>query len=71
VTLKWSPPSGGAAVAFYRIYRGSEEYTSRFAVVLAGTTEFTDNEAAMTHSYWVTAVNANLTESPFLGPVTQ
>jgi prepilin-type N-terminal cleavage/methylation domain-containing protein len=71
VTLKWSAPSGGAAVVFYRVYRGSQEYTSRYAVVAAGTTEFTDTEAASTHSYWVTAVNANLTESPFLGPVTQ
>ncbi|HWX97380.1 MAG TPA: hypothetical protein VNZ01_11085 [Solirubrobacteraceae bacterium] len=71
VTLKWSPPSGGAAVAFYRVYRGSQDYTSRFAVVPSGTTEFIDTEASITHSYWVTTVNSNLTESPFLGPVTQ
>jgi Tfp pilus assembly protein PilV len=71
VTLKWSAPSGGAAVAFYRVYRGSEEYKSRFAVVPSGTTELTDTEAGTTHSYWVTAVNSNLTESPLLGPVTQ
>jgi hypothetical protein len=71
VTLKWSAPSGGAAVVFYRIYRGSEDYKNRNGVVLAGTTEFTDTQAEIPHTYWVTAVNANLTESPFLGPVTQ
>jgi prepilin-type N-terminal cleavage/methylation domain-containing protein len=71
VTLKWSPPSGGAAVAFYRLYRGGQEYKERFVVVPAGTTEFTDTDAVSAHSYWVTAANANLTESPFLGPVTQ
>jgi hypothetical protein len=71
VTLKWSAPSGGAAVAFYRIYRGSEEYKDREGVVIAPTTEYTDTNAASEHSYWVTAVNANLKESPYLGPVTK
>jgi type II secretory pathway pseudopilin PulG len=71
VTLKWSAPSGGAAVVFYRVYRSTTEYSGRYSVVVAGTTEFTDTQAATSHSYWVTAVNANLTESPFLGPVTQ
>jgi hypothetical protein len=70
VTLKWSAPSGGAPVVFYRIYRGNEEYVSRDGVVPLGTTEFTDTDALTAHSYWVTAVNANLRESPFLGPVT-
>ncbi|HEV2922939.1 MAG TPA: hypothetical protein VGW98_02820 [Solirubrobacteraceae bacterium] len=69
VTLKWSAPSGGAPVVFYRIYRGNEEYVSRDGVVPVGTTEFTDTDALTAHSYWVTAVNANLRESPFLGPV--
>jgi type II secretory pathway pseudopilin PulG len=71
VTLTWSPPSGGAEVVFYRIYRGSEEYKSRYGVVLAGTTTFTDTEAEVAHSYWVVAVNKNMRESPFLGPVTR
>jgi Tfp pilus assembly protein PilV len=71
VTLKWSAPSGGSAAVFYRVYRGSEEYGGRYAVVPAGTTEFTDSEAVTAHNYWVTAVNANLTESPLLGPVNQ
>jgi Tfp pilus assembly protein PilV len=68
VTLKWSAPSSGVAVSFYRIYRGSTDYTGRYGVAPAGTTEFTDADAVTTHSYWVTAVSANMTESPFLGP---
>lgn len=72
VTLKWSAPSGGPAVVFYRIYRGSTNYTSRYDVTSSGlTTEYTDTDAATEHSYWVTAVSSTLTESPPLGPVTR
>lgn len=72
VTLKWSvPKAGGATVSFYRIYRGSTNYTSRYDVTASGTTtEYTDTDATVTHTYWVTAVSSNLTESPFLGPVS-
>lgn len=72
VTLNWSvPKSGGPAVSFYRIYRGSTDYTSRYDVTSSGaTTTYTDTSAATTHNYWVTAVSSTLTESPFLGPVT-
>jgi hypothetical protein len=70
VTLTWSAPKSGPAVAFYRIYRESTNYTSRFAVSGSGTTTtYLDTDATEQHSYWVTAVNSNLTESPFLGPV--
>jgi type IV pilus modification protein PilV len=68
VTLKWTAPTGGAEVSFYRIYRGSKEYTSRYGETT--TTEFKDTDAATTHEYWVTAVGKHLTESTFLGPVT-
>jgi type II secretory pathway pseudopilin PulG len=68
VVLNWKAPTGGEPVVFYRIYRGSTEYTSRYDVS-PGTT-YTDNDATESHSYWVTAVDANLTESGFLGPVT-
>jgi Tfp pilus assembly protein PilV len=72
VRLKWTAPeSGGPAVTFYRVYRGSKNYTSRYAVVTAGTNEYSDTSATSSHEYWVTAVDANLTESAFLGPVTQ
>jgi hypothetical protein len=72
VTLNWSAPaSGGAAVAFYRVYRGSTNYSDRYDVTLNGTTTtYTDTDATSSHSYWVTAVGSTLTESPFLGPVT-
>jgi type II secretory pathway pseudopilin PulG len=62
-TLEWSAPSGGPAVAFYRIYRGSKNFTSRYAT--AFTSPYTDTEASETHEYWVTAVSSTLTESPF------
>ncbi len=76
VTLKWEAPKSGAAPYFYRIYRGSTDYTSRYGETTS--TEFTDNDATTTHEYWVTAVGSHLTEwtawtsqsPPFLGPVT-
>lgn len=70
VKLTWSKPSGGAAVAFYRVYRGSKNYTGRYAIVSSATTEFTDTHAETPHEYWVTAVSESMTESPFLGSVT-
>jgi type II secretory pathway pseudopilin PulG len=71
VTLSWPASVGGPAVIFYRIYRGSTNYTSRYDVTPSGTTTtYTDTDAEVAHSYWVTAVNANLTESTFVGPVT-
>jgi hypothetical protein len=72
VTLSWSAPkAGGTAVAFYRIYRGSSDYTGRYDLTANGaTTTYSDSDAVSTHSYWVTAVSTNLGESPLLGPVT-
>jgi prepilin-type N-terminal cleavage/methylation domain-containing protein len=70
VTLSWAAPKSGPEVAFYRIYRGSTDYTSRYDVTGSGTTTtYNDTDATEEHSYWVTAVSKNLTESPFLGPV--
>src|SRR5262249_24048517 len=71
VTLKWSlPAAGGPEVKFFRIYRGSTEYTSRYAATAAGTeTSYTDFDATTTNNYWITAVDQNLTESEFKGPV--
>jgi Tfp pilus assembly protein PilV len=67
-TLTWSAPSGGEAVSFYRVYRGSTDYTSRYDT--ATSTTYTDTDAVTAHQYWVTATTANLTESPFAGPVS-
>ncbi len=67
VIVEWSAPSGGPTVAFYRIYRGSKNYTSRYATAFSS--PYTDSEAGEPHEYWVTAVSSTLTESsPFLGP---
>jgi type II secretory pathway pseudopilin PulG len=77
VTLKWVAPTGGTtAASFYRIYRGSKNYTSRYGETTS--TEFTDTDATPAHEYWITAVSSTLTESTFqlkpelgfLGPVT-
>lgn len=74
VTLKWEAPKSGAGPSFYRIYRGSTNYTSRygttFSIECSTECTYTDTDATTTHEYWVTAVSSNLTESTFLGPVT-
>jgi prepilin-type N-terminal cleavage/methylation domain-containing protein len=69
LTLRWTA-SSSPEITFYRIYRGSTNYESRYAITAGNTTEFTDDEASSEHTYWVTAVNASLTESSFLGPMT-
>jgi type II secretory pathway pseudopilin PulG len=69
VTLNWT--ASKSSVIFYRIYRGSTDYTSRYDLTSSGSvTTYTDHEANEPHSYWVTAVNSNLTESEPVGPVT-
>jgi type II secretory pathway pseudopilin PulG len=68
ITLKWQAPASGTAPSFYRIYRGSKDYTSRYDETTS--TEYEDTDATITHEYWVTAVGSHLTESAFLGPVT-
>jgi Tfp pilus assembly protein PilV len=65
VTLKW-PSSAGAS--FYRIYRGSKNYTSRYDVTTS--TSYVDTHAVANGEYWVTAVSPNLTESAAVGPVS-
>jgi type II secretory pathway pseudopilin PulG len=71
VTLKWAVPVGGPAIVFYRIYRESTNKTGRYDVTPSGaSTSYTDTDAVVSHSYWITAVDANLTESSFVGPVT-
>jgi fibronectin type 3 domain-containing protein len=70
VTLRWTPPAGGEPAAFYRIYRGSTEYASRYGLTARSTElEFTDTNATEPHKYWVTTVDSNMTESSPIGPV--
>jgi prepilin-type N-terminal cleavage/methylation domain-containing protein len=69
--LKWVAPIGGAPVVFYRIYRGSQNYTpGRYATVSAAALEYTDTHTVEHATYWVTAVSATMTESPFTPMVT-
>lgn len=79
VTLTWDAPTSGASPSFYRIYRGSKEYASRYAVTLASECKvestltvcsFTDTAAEGVHEYWVTTTSAHLVESEFAGPVS-
>lgn len=68
VRLTWkAPKTTKQAVSFYRIYRGSTEYTSRYGV--SESLEFIDTDATTKHLYWVTAVGSGLAESEPLGPV--
>jgi type II secretory pathway pseudopilin PulG len=68
--LEWTAPVGGPEVTFYRIYRGSTDYTSRYDVTGGSTPGYTDTKAVGVQTYWVTAVDANLTESEFKESVT-
>jgi len=71
--LSWSPPAGGSAVSFYRIYRDGIDYTRRLDT--AGDPldpTYVDTETGGTsHTYYVTAVGVNLSESTMVGPVTR
>jgi hypothetical protein len=69
VTLTWPKVSGAA---FYRIYRESTNYASRYDVAPGSENPgYTDTDATVAHSYWVTAVNSNMHESAPVGPVTK
>lgn len=72
--LTWSPPSGGTAVSFYRIYRGGDNYSNRYDTVPASscsaTCTYHDTNRTLATSYWVTAVGSNMAESAATGPVT-
>ncbi len=71
VTLHWLAPVGGQPPIFYRIYRGSTNYTGRYDVSSGTSTTYTDSDAVTAHTYWVTAVDASLTESPFSASVSK
>jgi type II secretory pathway pseudopilin PulG len=71
VKLDWTPPEGAPKVAFYRIYRGSKDYTGRYATVSPATKTFLDTHAETEHEYWVTAVSETMTETPLTLSVTK
>jgi type II secretory pathway pseudopilin PulG len=71
VKLDWTQPEGAPKVAFYRIYRGSKNYTGRYATVSSATKTFLDTHAETEHEYWVTAVSETMTETPLTLSVTK
>lgn len=71
-TLTWNPPSGGTPVAFYRIYRDGNAYTSRYDTLLASkcnpTCTYHDTSRGDPHAYYVSSVGgttagSNMAES--------
>jgi Tfp pilus assembly protein PilV len=77
-TLGWrqpvpADPDAGDGVAFYRIYRDGAAYAYRYdRTGDAAQLTYTDTETNGTaHAYSVTAVDHQLAESAFAGPVTR
>lgn len=71
-TLTWTPPLGGTAVSFYRIYRDGNSYTNRYDVVQASSCSvvctYRDVNRSEGHGYSITAVGgttpgSNMAES--------
>jgi competence protein ComGC len=76
--LRWtaaSPadPDAGDSIAFYRIYRDGSAYANRYDRTGTGADlTYTDTHPdGVPHTYYVTAVDTQLAESPLLGPVTK
>jgi prepilin-type N-terminal cleavage/methylation domain-containing protein len=77
VVLTWdpapaaSPPYAGSGVIFYRVYRDGTALDDRIARTSQDNlTSFRDGDAAAGgHTYYVTAVDENFSESAPLGPV--
>ena len=62
--LDWVAPSSGPTPAFYRIYRDGYDLTRRYDRTGDAATTYTDpDRTSGSHTYYVTAVTANLTES--------
>ena len=74
--LTWTPgvdPDPGDSVDFYRIYRDGAAITDRYDRTGLGT-DLTWTDTATggeSHTYYVSAVDTQLGESPLTGPVTQ
>jgi prepilin-type N-terminal cleavage/methylation domain-containing protein len=79
VVLDWddapaaSPNYTGSAVIFYRIYRGGTALGNRIArTTQDNPTSFRDFGAAgKGHTYWISTVDENFSESAPLGPVSE
>lgn len=77
--ITWTPPSGGTAVSFYRIYRDGDNYLDRYDTLSAGscssTCSYHDTGRTTAHSYYVTSVGgttlgSDMAESAATGPAT-
>ncbi len=72
--LTWTPPTGGTAVSFYRIYRDGDAYSNRYDTLSASscttTCTYHDTNRSTSHSYYITAVSASMAESTPTGPVS-
>lgn len=77
IQLTWSAPSGpdpdlGDAVDHFNIYRDGTAATDRIDTTDVLSPTWTDvSSGGIPHSYYVTAVDRHLAESPVLGPVTR
>ena len=74
--LLWTPPSpadsDGDPIAFYRIYRDGQAVANRYDTAPGSASSYTDtNTGGVSHTYWVTAVDPQLAESPAAGPITR
>jgi fibronectin type 3 domain-containing protein len=76
--LRWtaaSPvdPDNGDTLGFYRIYRDGSAYANRYDRTGTGADlTYTDTQTGgVPHTYYITAVDSQLAESPLLGPVTK
>jgi prepilin-type N-terminal cleavage/methylation domain-containing protein len=71
VTLSWTAPAD-TDIHYYRIYRDGTLYESRYdRTSSASQLTYTDtNPGTVTHTYYVTAVDAEMAESPFTSGVT-
>lgn len=71
--ITWTPPVGGTAVSFYRIYRDGDNYANRYDTVSASscstTCTYHDSNRTTSHSYYISAVSASMAESAATGPV--
>jgi hypothetical protein len=68
--LLWGAPI--PAPDFYRIYRDGQALSNRYDTTSGNVTTYTDTATGgVAHTYYVTAVNSQLAESPAVGPVTR
>jgi hypothetical protein len=65
-----SPSYSGDSIQFFRIYRDGTAIADRFDRTGQGSElTYPDTDASGAHTYWVTAVDENYSESTLLGPV--